>query len=250
MTVTVGGRAIQTREWEGDPARRPIVLLHEALGSISLWRDFPQQLQQATGRRVLAYERLGHGHSDPSPHVTRTRAFFEEEALETLPEVLTQLDAPEPILVGHSDGASIALVHGGHRPVTALVLMAPHVFVEQHCLQGIRDAATAYREHGLKEKLARHHADPDLSFWAWHDLWLADHFADWTLDHHADTVTAPTLVVQGEQDVYGTLEQIDRIHRRVAGPKERLVTDGGHQPHLEHADQVVAAITGFTNDLD
>ena len=246
--VTVGGRRIEAAELAGDPARRPLVLLHEGLGSVALWRDFPQRLQAATGRRVLAFSRFGHGRSEPPP-APRTPAFFHEEALDVLPELLAQLDAAEPLLVGHSDGGSIALIHAGHHPVAGLALLAPHVFVEEVTVEAIRQTRAAYIDDGLRDRMARHHDDPDAAFWGWCDVWLDPAFRSWSLESDAERVDAPTLLIQGADDPYGTLDQLERIEARVRGPVERLVVPGGHSPHLEQPDAVVAAIAAFAGRL-
>jgi pimeloyl-ACP methyl ester carboxylesterase len=217
------------------------VLLHEGLGSVGLWRDFPDRLNAATGRRVVAFSRFGHGRSEPPPR-PRTPAFFHEEALEVLPEVLVRLDAPEPILVGHSDGASIALIHAGHHPVTGIALLAPHVFVEDVTVAEIRIARERYAEGGLRERMARHHDDVDAAFRGWCDVWLDPAFRDWNLEADAERVTCPALLIQGVDDPYGTLEQLDRIEARVRGPVTRLELPGGHSPHLEAPEAVLAAV--------
>ena len=246
--VTVGGRRIEAAELAGDPARRPLVLLHEGLGSVALWRDFPQRLQAATGRRVLAFSRFGHRRSEPPP-APRTPAFFHEEALDVLPELLAQLDAAEPLLVGHSDGGSIALIHAGRHPVAGLALLAPHVVVEEVTVEAIRQTRAAYVDDGLRDRMARHHDDPDAAFWGWCDVWLDPAFRSWSLESDAERVDAPTLLIQGADDPYGTLDQLERIEARVRGPVERLVVPGGHSPHLEQPDAVVAAIAAFAGRL-
>jgi pimeloyl-ACP methyl ester carboxylesterase len=220
------------------------VLLHEGLGSVGLWRDFPARLSEATGRRVVAFSRFGHGRSEPPPQ-PRTPAFFHEEALEILPEVLARLDAPEPILVGHSDGASIALIHAGHHPVSGIALLAPHVFVEDVTVAEIRIARERYAEGGLRERMARHHDDVDAAFRGWCDVWLDPAFRDWNLEADAERVTCPALLIQGVDDPYGTLEQLDRIEARVRGPVTRLELPGGHSPHLEAPEAVLAAIRNW-----
>ena len=167
--ATVAGRRIDAVEHPGDPTRRPLVLLHEGLGSVGLWRGFPGELAEATGRRVLVFSRFGHGRSEPPPE-PRTPAFFAFEAEVVLPAVLDQLGIERPILVGHSDGASIALIHAAGHPVTGAVLMAPHTFVEPVTLDGIRAARDAFRDGGLRERLARHHDDVDAAFHGWCDV--------------------------------------------------------------------------------
>jgi pimeloyl-ACP methyl ester carboxylesterase len=242
--VRVDGLAIEVADLPGDGAHRALVLLHEGLGSVGLWRGFPRALNDATGRRVVAFSRFGHGRSDP-PREPRTPAFFHEEALTVLPELLAALDAPAPLLVGHSDGASIALIHAGAHPVAGLVLMAPHVIVEEITVAAIRETREAFASGRLRERMARHHDDPDAAFHGWCDVWLDPAFADWSLESDAEAVTAPTLLIQGADDPYGTLDQLDRIEARVRGPLRRLVVPGGHSPHLDRPEAVVAAIAEF-----
>jgi pimeloyl-ACP methyl ester carboxylesterase len=246
--VDVGGLRIETLELEGDAARRPLVLLHEGLGSVGLWRDFPGRLAGATGRRVVAFSRFGHGRSD-SPPAPRTPRFFHEEALDVLPALLPQLDAREPILVGHSDGASIALIHAAHHPVTGLVLLAPHVVVEDVTVESIRETREAFASSGLRDRMARHHDDPDAAFWGWCDVWLDPAFRAWSLEPEAGRIGAPMLLVQGADDPYGTLDQLDRIEARTPAPAERLVVPGGHSPHLDAPERVTDAIARFVAPL-
>ena len=247
--ATVEGRRIEAVEHPGDPGRRALVLLHEGLGSVGLWRDFPAAIREATGRRVLAFSRFGHGRSE-RPRRRRTPAFFHEEALDVLPALLPQLDAADPILVGHSDGASIALIHAGRHPVAGLALIAPHVVVEDVTVNEIRQTRDLYENGGLRERMARHHDDPDAAFRGWCDVWLDPAFRAWSLEPDAELVTAPLLLVQGSADPYGTLDQLDRIEARVGGPVERVVVDGaGHSPHLEQPDAVIAAVAAFSAGL-
>jgi pimeloyl-ACP methyl ester carboxylesterase len=217
--------------------------LHEGLGSVDLWRGFPDDLRAATGRRVVAFSRSGHGRSEP-PAAPRRPAFFHHEALRVLPDLCARLDVTEPVLVGHSDGASIALIHAAHHPVSGLVLLAPHVFVEQITVNAIRETREAFVGGDLRERLERYHDDVDAAFWGWCDVWLDPSFAAWNLDAEAARVTAPTLVIQGADDPYGSLEQVDRIEARVPHAR-RLVVPGGHSPHLEQRREVVAAISAF-----
>jgi pimeloyl-ACP methyl ester carboxylesterase len=246
--VRVQGRRIETIEIAGDAGRRALVLLHEGLGSVGLWRDFPRALAEATGRRVIAFSRYGHGRSERPP-APRTPAFFHEEARDVLPALLEQVDAPEPILVGHSDGASIALIHAGERPVTGLALLAPHVVVEDITVDAIRETRRQFEAGGLRERMARHHDDPEAAFFGWCDVWLDPAFRTWSLETEARRVAAPTLLIQGADDPYGTLDQLDRIESRVRGPVDRLVVPGGHSPHLEAREPVLAALAEFTAAL-
>jgi pimeloyl-ACP methyl ester carboxylesterase len=246
--VTVGGLRVEVAERAGDEARRALVLLHEGLGSVGLWRDFPGALAAATGRRVVAYSRFGHGRSDPPP-APRTPAFFHSEALEVLPELLAAVGAPEPLLVGHSDGGSIALIHASRHPVAGLALLAPHVVVEDVTVDAIRETRGEFEEGALRERMARHHDDPDAAFHGWCDVWLDPAFRAWSLEDDAALVRAPALLVQGADDPYGSLQQLDRIEARVRGPVRRLVVPGGHSPHLEQPQAVVEAIAAFAADL-
>ena len=244
--VDVGGVAVEVLDLAaGDGAGgSPLVLLHEGLGSVGLWRDFPAQLQAATGRRLIAFSRYGHGRSGPPPR-PRTPAFFHEEALEVLPELLAALDVRAPVLVGHSDGASIALIHAAHHPISAAVLLAPHVFVEEICVSAIRETREAFEAGAMRERMARHHDDPDAAFRGWCDVWLDPAFRDWNLEEDAARLTAPLLLIQGDADPYGSLAQLDRIHERAQGPVTRLVLPGGHSPHLEHGDEVADRVAAF-----
>ena len=246
--ASVGGRRIEAVELPGDANRRALVLLHEGLGSVALWRGFPAALRAATGRRVIAFSRFGHGRSEP-PAQPRTPAFFHAEALDVLPALLPQLDAPEPILVGHSDGGSIALIHAARHGVTGLVLMAPHVVVEDVTVEAIRETRRRYLEGDLRDRMARHHDDVDAAFWGWCDVWLDPAFRAWSLEREAAEVDVPTLLIQGVDDPYGTLDQLDRIQARVRGAVVRVELPGGHSPHLDEPARTVAAIAAFTAGL-
>ncbi|MBV9820456.1 MAG: alpha/beta fold hydrolase [Solirubrobacterales bacterium] len=245
--LDVGGGRLEAVELPGDPGRRALVLLHEGLGSVGLWRRFPEQLAEATGRRVIAFSRAGHGFSD-APPAPRTATFFHAEALEVLPRVLELVEAPEPILVGHSDGGSIALIHAGHHRVTGVVTLAAHVFVEDVSVDAIERIRESYLDGDLRERMAPHHADPDAAFWGWCDVWLDPAFRAWDLTADTAEVTAPTLVIQGRDDAYGTLEQVDRIVA-AAGDARPLVVAGGHSPHLDRPDEVVGAVARFAAPL-
>ena len=246
--ATIDGLRIEVADLPGDSARRALVLLHEGLGSVGLWRDFPQALHAATGRRVIAFSRFGHGRSD-RPRAPRTPAFFHEEAHDVLPALLAALDAAEPILVGHSDGASIALVHAARHPVSGLALLAPHVVLEESMIEPIRATRRDFEEGELRARMARHHDDPNAAFYGWCDVWLDPAFRDWSLEPEAAQVACPALLIQGRDDPYGTLDQLDRIEARVRGPVERLVVPGGHSPHLEAAAPVLAAVAAFSDGL-
>ena len=243
MFLDVPDGRLEAQLLEGDSPS--LVMLHEGLGSVRLWRGLPEKLHERTGARVLAFSRFGHGQSDPPPK-PRTPTFMHEEALEVLPDVLRAARIGEaPILVGHSDGASIALIHAASHPVSGLALMAPHVFVEQICVDAIREMREAFEGEGLRERMARHHRDPGVAFKGWCDVWLDPGFRDWNLEPLLPRIEAPALLIQGRDDEYGTLAQIDAVQRGLAGPSERLIVSGGHSPHLEHPDEVPNAIASF-----
>jgi pimeloyl-ACP methyl ester carboxylesterase len=237
---------IETTELDG--AEPALVFLHEGLGSVALWRDFPQRLAAGSGRRALLYSRAGHGRSSV-PELPRTPRFMHDEALDVLPALLAEHGIERPILVGHSDGGSIALIHAADHPVTGLVLLAPHVFVEDLSVASIADARDAFETTGLRERMARYHRDPEATFRLWNDIWLAPEFRDWNIEDVLERVTAPVLAIQGEHDQYGTLAQIDAIEAGVAGPFARAVLDARHAPHLEAPEETLQAATAFVRSL-
>jgi pimeloyl-ACP methyl ester carboxylesterase len=242
------GSPLEVLDLAGDERAAPLVLLHEGLGSVALWRDFPAELHAATGRRVIAFSRHGHGASGPPPR-PRTPSFHFEEAEEILPALLAQHGVREPVLVGHSDGGSIALIYASRHPVSALVLLAPHVFVEELTVRSIEATRRDYLEGDLRQRMARRHADPDAAFWGWCDVWLDPAFRTWNLEAQAAEVRVPTLLVQGSEDPYGSLEQLDRIEARVRGPVTREVVSGGHSPHREHGEWLASRIARFLDSL-
>lgn len=225
----------------------PVVFLHDGLGSISTWRDFPDRVRQSTGHpATLVYARRGHGASTFHPGLWGPR-YMQEEALEVLPTLVEGLGLHRPILVGHSDGASIALMYaaGGH-PVTGLVVFAPHVIVEQAMLDGIRVVRESYRDAGLRTRLARHHTRPDDVLAGWSGAWLGPGFSDWTIEESLPRITAPVLACQGSRDEFGTLTHLESIVSRVSGPARQVVLDGvGHVPHHERPSEVLGLTVDF-----
>jgi pimeloyl-ACP methyl ester carboxylesterase len=240
--LKVGGVELETVEIAGEgPA---LVFLHEGLGSVALWRDFPARLAAATGRRALVYSRAGHGQSDV-PAQDRTPRFMHDEALDVLPAVLNAAGIQRPVLVGHSDGGSIALIHAAQHPVSGLVLLAPHVFVEDVTVASIEAARETFATTDLGERMGRYHRDAERTFRLWNDIWLAPDFRFWNIEDVLRDVTAPALLIQGEHDQYGTLAQIDAIERSVGGPVQRVVLDARHAPHLEAPEETLAAAAEF-----
>jgi pimeloyl-ACP methyl ester carboxylesterase len=248
----IEGTRLEYRFLGPDPGEAPtIVFLHEGLGSAGLWRDFPDRLAAATGCGALVYSRRGYGASAPvsSPRPVR---FMHGEALAVLPAVLAHFEIARPILFGHSDGASIALLYAGAglSPVRGLLLEAPHVFVEPVCRESIARLAREYETTDLPRRFARHHANADSMFRTWADVWLRPEFAAWNIEEALPKVTAPVLVIQGEQDEYGTLRQVEAVTSGVSGPAESLVLPGaGHSPHRDRPDEVLAAAAGFVERL-
>jgi pimeloyl-ACP methyl ester carboxylesterase len=245
--ITVGGAFLEMRYWEG--RELPILLLHEGLGSVSLWRDFPAQLATATGRKVIAWSRRGHGHSDALP-TPRDLDYMHREA-DLIPKVLKACGIERAHLFGHSDGASIALLAAAAHPalIASLTLEAPHVFVEPVTLEGIAAAKTAYQTTDLRDRLARYHAEVDHTFWRWNDIWLDARFRGWNIESCLSALSAPTLLVQGLDDEYGTMEQLDRI-QAVLDDSKRLELEGcKHSPHRDRLDAVLPAVTHFLEDL-
>jgi pimeloyl-ACP methyl ester carboxylesterase len=233
---------IETREIAG--AEPALVFLHEGLGSVALWRDFPDALAQATGRRALIYSRAGHGDSYV-PEQPRTPRFMHDEALEVLPALLREHGIEKPVLVGHSDGGSIALIHASRHPVSKLVLLAPHVFVEDLSVASIAEARETFETTDLRDRMARYHRDAEATFRLWNDIWLAPEFRDWNIEDVLPAITAPVLAIQGAHDQYGTLAQIDAIEAGVSGPFERAVLDARHAPHLEAPEETLRIAAAF-----
>jgi pimeloyl-ACP methyl ester carboxylesterase len=240
--VIAGGVELDAVEIAG--AEPALVFLHEGLGSVALWRDFPARLAEISGRRALVYSRAGHGQSEV-PDADRTPRFMHEEALDVLPEVLRAAGIERPVLVGHSDGGSIALIHAASHPVSGLILLAPHVFVEDVTVTSIEAARETFATTNLGERMGRYHRDPERTFRLWNDIWLAPEFRSWNIEDVLGGVTAPTLLIQGAQDQYGTLAQLDAIERGLAGPVTRVVLDARHAPHLEAPEATLDAAREF-----
>jgi len=239
--------ALETR-WVGTPASRALVFLHEGLGSVAQWRDTPDAVAHAAGLPAFVYSRQGYGHSPPVA-VPRPLSYMHDEAAR-LPAILAAATPPirAPILVGHSDGASIAIIAAGagHVAPRGLVLIAPHVFVEDVSIASIARAAEAYRTTDLRARLARYHADVDGAFWGWNRAWLDPGFRSWNLERYLPNIAVPTLVVQGTADEYGTMAQVDAIARQVVGPVEVMrVAGAGHAPFRSDPEAVHARIAAF-----
>ncbi len=225
-------------------------MLHEGLGSVAMWRDFPEQLAHATDCGVLVYSRYGHGKSERLAE-KRCVDFMHHEAKVVLPELLRQFEIHRPILLGHSDGGSIALIYAGTWPeqVRALVLEAPHVFVEDVSIRSITAIRRLYESSDLPQKLARYHDHVDETFRGWNDIWLDPNFRNWNIEEYLAAITCPTLVIQGEDDEYGTLAQVETIQHRVPATRTLILPRCGHSPHRDQPSLTLGAISKFIATL-
>jgi pimeloyl-ACP methyl ester carboxylesterase len=236
--------------WHGEPGPCALVLLHEGLGSVGLWRELPPKLSDAAGLPVFVYSRPNYGRSSASAPLPRPVRYMHDEAL-LLEEVLRAAGISDPVLFGHSDGASIALLHAAARRVRGLVLEAPHVFAEQLSLDSIAKAREAYERGDLRERLARWHEHVDAAFWGWNGPWLHPGFRGWNLTGCLHSIRAPTLLIQGEADEYGTVAQIEAIQRSLPGRTETLLLPGtGHSPHKDREPEVLSATARFIRSLE
>ncbi|MAO93026.1 MAG: alpha/beta hydrolase [Rhodospirillaceae bacterium] len=231
------------------PGKTPtIIVLHEGLGSVAMWRDFPEKLAQETGHAVLVYSRYGYGRSTPcTTHPVGDR-YMHREALEALPALLDSLKIDKPFLLGHSDGGSIALIHAGGsgRPVSGVITLAAHVFNEDICVAAIEQAKIAFDSTDMKDRLGRYHDDPEGAFWMWNQAWLAPSFRDWTIEEYLPHIFCPVLAIQGQQDEYGTDAQVHAIGNGVAGPaKVRILPNCRHSAHKDQSQEVLALVRGF-----
>ncbi|MFC4931429.1 alpha/beta fold hydrolase [Massilia sp. GCM10023247] len=247
--LDLAGRPLRLEyQWVGvpDSPRPTVVFLHEGLGSVALWKDFPERFCRAGGFRGLVYSRNGYGRSTPRPHEERWPVdFMHRQAWEVLPALLAELGIERPWLFGHSDGGSIALLHAARFPVSGLVVAAPHIMVEDLSVDSIAKARTAYLEGGLRERLARYHDDIDSAFWGWNDIWLDPAFRAWDIREHLPAITVPLLAIQGTDDEYGTLEQIHGIARLAPQTRLLVLPECGHSPHRDQAGRLIDEATRF-----
>ena len=234
----------------------PLVFLHEGLGSIAMWQgrtvDWPLQVCRAAGRAGWVYSRRGYGLSPAIPDVRgtgRLRAdYMHREAWEVLPSLLKDWGAENPVLIGHSDGATIALLHAARFPVAGCVVMAPHLLVEDMTISAIAASKKAYVEGDLRQKLMKYHADVDCAFWQWNDVWLSQAFRSFDIREECKTISAPVLALQGSDDAYGSLRHLDEL--QTAGRVERhLLPNCGHSPHKDQAQKSLDLVAGFLKGL-
>ena len=252
--ISVAGRQLEAMCFGPAPDVAPtILLLHEGLGCVALWRDFPQRLAEATGFGVFVWSRAGYGQSDAAD-LPRPLDYMTREAEESLPQVMDAIGFRRGILVGHSDGASIAAIYAGGVEdfrVRGLVLMAPHFFTEEEGLASIAAAREIYETGDLREKLARYHRDVDNAFRGWNEAWLDPGFREWNIAEAIDYLRVPVLAIQGTNDQYGTLAQIEELETRSYAPVDvRFIDDCRHSPHSECPEETLTAIGEFCARLE
>ena len=245
------------------PLNAPLVFLHEGLGSVALWRDWPAQVCAATGRVGYSYSRRGYGQSDPVQDVRGVGRlqpdYMHVDAWEVLPKLLHALQIEKPILIGHSDGGSIALLYASRFPVSGVVVLAPHVIVEDVSIASIRQAKTAFETGDLRARLLPYHADVDGAFWQWNDVWLSDGFRNFDIREACRTITAPVMAIQGMDDPYGTMFQIDEIARMIDARASQSCDEKrvflqkfdncGHSPHRDQPERTTQVIADFLRNL-
>lgn len=260
--ITLDGVRLETRWIPGSAHLAPLVFLHEGLGSVAMWaqrgRDWPAEVCATTGRAGLLYSRRGYGQSDPIPDVRSAQGrhrpdYMHTEAWNVLPRLLAECGVaqgtqPAPLLVGHSDGATVALLYASRHAVAGCVAMAPHVMVEPVALQAITQARSAYLSSEatrMRERLQRYHRDPDNAFWQWNDVWLSEAFARFDIRPECAQINAPLLLVQGLADEYGTLAQLDAIAQAAPQSQRLELPDCGHSPHRDQPDALTRAVAEF-----
>ena len=259
--IDVAGHRLETCRYGSPAASLRVVLLHEGLGSVAAWRDFPARLARQLGEPVLAYSRAGYGQSELPPASPRKPTFMHHEAQSVLPALLRTLAIERPILVGHSDGASIALIHAGGllrttggaaktgpRPL-GVVVLAPHLFVEPVTVGEIGKVAAAFDTSGLATRLSRYHRDPTATFRSWAGAWLSQEFLQWNIEDAVAAIRCPLLAIQGREDQYGSARQVERIGELLPHARTLLLDACRHSPHQDQPTAVLAALTGFVAGL-
>jgi pimeloyl-ACP methyl ester carboxylesterase len=253
--VQVLGQSLEVQHIAGNAAKGTIVFLHEGLGSVAMWRSFPTQVCAATGCAGLVYSRQGYGQSSPSLRPLQP-TYMHHQAWAVLPALLTQLGIEHPILLGHSDGGTIALLYASHFATRSCIVMAPHLFVEDISLRSIAAARVAFESGDLRGKLSKFHNDVDGAFWQWNDVWLSDAFRSFNIESHCTQITCPVLAIQGVDDPYGTMAQIDALKDTFTNknsPQSKYLLlrqllkleQCGHSPQRDQAERVISAVTEF-----
>ena len=253
--LNVNGHQLEVRLVAGSGTLTPIVFLHEGLGCVSMWAqrgvDWPLAVCQASGRAGVVYSRRGYGQSASAPagrNVLQSD-YLHREAFDVLPALLAQLQMERPVLLGHSDGASIALLYASRFAVAACIAMAPHVLVESVALDAIFQARQAFETGDLKHRLARHHADVDGAFWQWNDVWLSSEFSNFDIRPECGRIAAPVMLIQGTDDEYGTMHQLDEIARVATQAQQVRLASCGHSPHRDQSEKTLQAVVAFLGEL-
>ena len=254
--LEISGSQLEVHHIPGPAHLRSLIFLHEGLGSVAMWqgrnKDWPLSVCQASGRAGWVYSRRGYGQSDPVPDVRGTNRlgadYMHLEAWQVLPQLLQSLRVEKPVLIGHSDGGSIALLHAARFEVTGAVVMAPHLFVEDISLRSIEAAKHAFEAGDLRNRLSRFHADVDCAFWQWNDVWLSQAFRSFDIQKECMDISAPVLAMQGEDDIYGSLRHIEELH--TLGKVRREVLQAcGHSPHRDQHDLSLQLVVDFLKQL-
>ena len=248
--INVLGLNLEAATWWGDEKKSPIVLLHEGLGCIAMWREFPKILSQRTNRTVIAYSRAGYGFSEAYSNPKKTN-YLHVEAQTILPAFLEKIKVERPILFGHSDGGSIALIYASTYPqsLNGLIVLAPHEFLEEKLTQSLNKAVYQFSHSKWAHKLGKYHADPVRVFKEWSSVWLSDSHKNWNIVKDLKKITVPTLAIQGEEDEYATLKQVKTVAEKV--PHSRLVVLDScrHNPHFDARDRVLGATAAFLESI-
>ena len=226
----------------------PILFLHEGLGSVSLWKEWPKKVALNLKRNVYCYSRLGMGNSSPLVG-KRNINYMHDEALKVLPKIINYLNIKKPILIGHSDGASIALIYAGSGfESESIILEAPHVFVEDISIRGVLEAKKLFKNNNLREKLNKHHKDVDGAFIGWSEAWVSEEFKNWNIEKYLKNISIPTMLIQGCNDQYGTMKQLESIANQIKYDPFRLeIENCGHSPHIEYPHLILDNIKKFIN---
>lgn len=250
--INLNGKKLYTEHYKLYENRPTIIFLHDSLGCVQLWRDFPQKLAQVTQFNILIYDRLGYGKSDPMPTFERPTNYLELEA-DVLNDLLTVLEIDNIILFGHSDGATIALHSASKYPkrIKAVIVEAAHIFVDHLTLAGIAEAVKTYETTNLAERLAKYHGNKvDTLFKAWTKTWTRTDYQDWNIEYILPEITCPLLFIQGEADEYGTLEQVEKTISQVSGKAEKfIIPNTGHTPHKEAPEIVLNNVIPFIENI-
>ena len=254
--LNINGEQLEVRQVNGSETLAPIIFLHEGLGSVSMWTqrglDWPLAVCHATGRAGIVYSRRGYGQSCPAPLGRNILQpdYMHHEAYVVLRALLGELKIESPVLLGHSDGATIALLHASQFPVVACIAMAPHVIVESIAVEAIGQAKLAFESGELRQRLAKHHADVKGAFWQWNDVWLSEGFASFDIRAECCNITAPLLLVQGSNDEYGTMLQLDEIVQAAPNAQQIRLADCGHSPHRDQPQLCIEGIANFLKAVD